>query len=139
MSNIRREAGVWKAKANDKILYIKIIAEDTSLTVGDGKAKLSIPSEYNGMNLINAHAAIYTVSSSGLPTVQIHNLTDGVDMLSTLITIDVSELNSYTAAAQPVINTDNDAVATGDILRIDVDLAGTGVTGLDIILTFGLP
>ena len=58
-------------------------------------------------------------------------------MLSTEITIDVSEFTSYTAATPPVIDTGHDGVATGDILRIDVDVAGTGAKGLIVVLTFG--
>lgn len=58
-------------------------------------------------------------------------------MLTTRITIDVSENCSYTAAAPPVIDAGNDDVATGDILAIDVDVAGTGTKGLIVILTFG--
>jgi hypothetical protein len=60
-------------------------------------------------------------------------------MLSTRITIDVSAFTSYTAAAPPVIDGANDDVATGDIIRIDVDVAGTGAKGLIVILTFQTP
>ena len=65
-------------------------------------------------------------------------MTDTVDMLSTRITVDANEKTSYTAAAAPVINASNDDVATGDILRVDVDVAGTGAKGLMILLTFQL-
>jgi len=123
----------------EKLVYLKVIAEATALTTGDGKMYFTVPDTLNGMNLVDADAAVYTVSSSGTPTVQIYNLTQTADMLSTLITIDANELTSYTAAAQPVIDTNNDDVATGNQLRIDVDVAGTGTTGLDVILTFQLP
>jgi hypothetical protein len=109
------------------------------LTTGDGKAYFIIPPELNGMNLVDADAAVTTVSSSGLPTVQIHNLTDTVDMLSTRITVDANEKTSYTAATAPVIDTAADDVATGDIIRVDVDVAGTSTKGLIIILSFQLP
>lgn len=125
-----------------KIEYLKVIAETTALTTGDGKMYFTVPDSFNGMNLIDADAAVYTVSSSGTPTVQINNLDyagGAQDMLSTPITIDASEYNSYTATAPPVINTSYDDVATGNRLRIDVDVAGTGTTGLDVILTFQLP
>jgi hypothetical protein len=126
----------------EKIAYLKVIAETTALTTGDGKMYFTVPDSLNGMNLVDADAAVYTVSSSGTPTVQINNLDyagGAQDMLSTLITIDASEYNSYTATAPPVINTSYDDVATGNRLRIDVDVAGTGTTGLDVILTFQLP
>lgn len=110
-----------------------------ALTTGDGKAYFWVPPELNGMNLVDADACVTTVSSSGTPTVQIHNLTDTQDMLSTAITIDASEKTSYTAAAAPAINATYDDVATGDQLRIDVDVAGTGTKGLSVILSFQLP
>lgn len=122
-----------------KIVVLKVIAEATALTTGDGKMYFTVTSDLNGMNLVDADAAVYTVSSSGTPTVQIHNLTDTQDMLSTPITIDQSEFSSYTAATPPVINATYDDVATGDRLRIDVDVAGTSTTGLDAILVFQTP
>lgn len=123
-----------------KAVYpILIDAPGTTLATGDGKAFIVIPPELNGMNLVDADAFVSTVSSSGTPSFQIHNLTDAVDMLSTNITIDASERTSYTAATPPVINTANDDVATGDILRIDVDGAGTGAKGAGVILTFQKP
>jgi hypothetical protein len=41
-------------------------------------------------------------------------------------------------ATAAVINTDYDDVATGDLIAIDVDVAGTGAKGLGVILTFSL-
>lgn len=111
----------------------------SAITTGDGKAYITIPTELNGYNLVDADASVTGVSSSGLPTVQIANVTDGVDMLSTKITIDANENTSYTAATPPVIDTSKDDVATADILRIDIDVAGTGATGLTVILSFQLP
>lgn len=121
---------------------IEVLVTDPNgdaLTTGDGKAHLFIPALLNGQNLVAAHAAVTTVSSSGLPTIQIHNVTQAADMLSTRITIDASEKTSYTAAAAPVIDTGNDDVATGDELRVDVDVAGTGTKGLIVMLTFQAP
>ena len=68
--------------------------------------------------------------------IQIRNVTQTADMLSTRITIDASEFTSYTAAAA-VIDTGNDDVATGDLIAVDVDVAGTGAKGLGVILRFG--
>lgn len=109
------------------------------LSTGDGKAFLRIDTTINGWNLVEVGASVSTVSSSGNITVQIHNVTDAVDMLSTVITIEASENDSTQAATQPVINTSNDGVSTADQLRIDVDSAGTGTKGLNVTLTFQLP
>jgi hypothetical protein len=110
-----------------------------AITTGDGKAYFFISSELNGYNLVDADACVTTVSSSGTPDIQIRNVTDSQDMLSTRITIDASEKTSYTAATAPVINTSYDDVATGDQLAIDIDGAGTGAKGLTVILTFQKP
>ena len=117
-------------------LQLKVTAEDADLTTGDGKMTFAVDLSLDGLNLIDAQAYVTTVSSSGLPTVQIRNVTDAVDMLSTKISIDASEFTSYTAATPMVINPSNDGVSVGDLLAVDVDVAGTGARGLGVILTF---
>jgi len=124
---------ITKPKA---VYTIKIIDDTTTLTTGDGKFYFAIPQELNGFNMTKVAAFVSTNSSSGTPTFQIANVTDGVDMLSTLITIDANEATSYTAATPPVIDTSKDDVATGDLLRIDCDAAGTGAKGAGLVLTF---
>ena len=117
---------------------ISLLDADSPVTVVNGiaSARLFIPPLVNGFVLSDADACVITASTSGTPTFQIRNVTDSVDILSTRITIDANEKTSYTAATQPVINTSNDDVATGDELRFDCDVAGTGTTGLTIILVF---
>jgi hypothetical protein len=110
-----------------------------ALTTGDGKAYFRVPSTLNGTNLVAVAAHITTVSSSGTPTVQIANVTQAVDMLTTKITIDANEKDSSTAAAAAAIDAANDDVATGDELRVDVDVAGTGAKGLIVEMQFQLP
>ncbi len=122
-----------------RIVQIKVMDDATVLTTGEGKIIFCIPSELNCFNLVGAQAFITTVSSSGLPSIGIRNVTDSVEMLSTNITIDASEYTSYTAATAPVIDAAHDDVATGDLMAVDVDAAGTGAKGLGVILTFQLP
>jgi hypothetical protein len=111
----------------------------SAITTGDGKAFYRVPSTLDGCNLIAVAASVSTVSSSGIPTVQIHNLTQTADMLTTKLTIDANETDSSTAANAAVIDAANDDVATGDKLRIDIDVAGTGAKGLIVELQFQLP
>jgi hypothetical protein len=118
------------------LFEIKVFSDTQTVETGDGKFIFAIPSDLDGLRLVDADAYVTTVSSSGTPTVQIRNVTDSVDILSTRITIDASEFTSYTAATPPVINTANDDVATGDRIAIDVDVAGTGARGLGVILRF---
>jgi len=122
-----------------KNVVVKVIADDTALTVADGLMHFTVPIELNGMNLISVGAHVYTVSSGGLPTFQIHNLTDAVDMLSTAITIDATENDSKDAATPPVIDAAHDDMATGDVIRFDCDVVGTGTKGMEIRMGFRLP
>lgn len=122
-----------------RIIECKVIADNATLATGDGQIIVMIPSELNGYNLTAVAAFVTTVSSSGTPTIQLRNVTDAVDMLSTRITIDANENTSYTAATPPVIDGAHDDVATGDLIAVDVDVAGTGAKGLGVSMTFTLP
>ena len=110
-----------------------------AITAGDGKAYWRVPSTLAGFNLVAVAAQVTTVSSSGLPTIQIHNLTDTADMLSTKLTINASALDSLAASTAAVINTATDDVTTADQIRFDIDVAGTGTKGLMVEMQFRLP
>lgn len=126
--------------AGTKSVVVQVFADDTDVTTGDGAAVLFLPGSVDGMNLVSAHANVDTAGTTGTTDIQIHNETDSVDMLSTVITIDSGETKSRTAATPPVINTSNDDVAAGDKLRIDVDAtATTEALGLWVELEFRLP
>jgi hypothetical protein len=122
-----------------RVIQVKVFDDATAATTGDGKAIFMIPVELNGYNLVDCEAYVTGTSSSGALTIQIRNVTQAADMLSTAITIDQSENSSLTAATPPVIDTNNDDVATGDLIAIDVDGAGTSAEGLGVVLTFQLP
>jgi len=109
------------------------------VTTGDGKAYLPIPTDYDGMNLVDAQASVSDPASAAIVTVQIHNLTGAADMLTTRITIDATEYTSYTAANASVIDAANDDVSEGDMLRFDVDVDGDDAKGLTILCSFEKP
>lgn len=113
----------------------------SALTTGDGKAYFVVPVLLNNWKLTAVLMGVTTVSSSGIPTFQIANVTDSIDMLSTKLTVDASEFNSTTAATAAVIDTasSHDVVTSGDLLRMDCDVAGTGVKGVMIAMTFTAP
>jgi hypothetical protein len=108
------------------------------LITGDGQAYIPISPDLNGFKIASAMVTVANSSSSGTPTIQIRNTSTGVDLLTTPITIDVGETSSITAATPPVINTSAVALATGNLLAVDIDVAGTGTKGLILTLTFGL-
>lgn len=107
---------------------------------GDGKAYFTVPASMAGYNLTAVHARVITAGTTGTTDIQIANVTQTADMLSTKITVDSGETGSDTAAAAAVIDTGNDDVAAYDLLRIDVDaVSTTPAKGLLISLTFQLP
>ena len=120
-------------------MSIKIIDDDTVLTTGDGKFHFFVPAPLTGMNLVGFSAGVSTVSSSGLRTIDLRNVTDSTDILTTKLTIDANEKHSKDATTAVSINGSFDDVVTGDEIRIDVDTAGTGAKGLQVDLIFQLP
>lgn len=127
-----------------KNISIYAVKSDFPIFTGDGKSYFSISPDLNNMNLTACGATTFLSSSSGTPTIQIARGRQSspsssysyVDMLSTRITIDVGEYDSQYATTPPVIDTNNDDVLEGDIIRVDVDVAGTGTEGLLVRLTF---
>lgn len=75
--------------------------------------------------LTGVRASLYTVSSSGV--VELALKKNGVDMLSTNVTIDAGEKTSVTAATPPVIATTT--VVDDDELTVEIIQDGTGATG----------
>lgn len=121
---------------------IELVVVDftVDLSVGDGKAYVTIPTKLHIMLLDKVHARVITAGTTGTTDIQIHNVTDGVDMLSTKLTIDSGEVDSELAAAPAVINPENNDVATNDLLRIDVDaVSTTAPKGLLVRLEFRNP
>tara|TARA_R110002020_G_scaffold222035_1_gene430360 strand:+ start:82 stop:669 length:588 start_codon:yes stop_codon:yes gene_type:complete len=121
----------------ERTLIIKCVADGIGPSVGNGITHVTIPSPLNDRKLQNAEAHVYTVGTGGsITSVQLHNLTDAVDMLSTPITIDLNEKDSSTAATPHVIGASN-TVETGDVIRIDVDAVATNTLGLELRMVFG--
>lgn len=141
---IYQVAEAVESAREDTLVVLKVLAADEAWSTGDGKIYFTIPPELNGAKLISAHAYCYTASSSGKPVLQVargrraspNAAPTYNDMLSTRISIDVGEFSSTDTSVQPVINTAYDDVATRDLIRVDVDEAGTGTRGLDVSLVF---
>ena len=119
----------------ERTLVIKCVADTIGPSVGNGITHVTIPSTLDGKNLSSAQAHVYTVGTGSTTTIQLHNLTDGQDMLSTPITIDASEKDSSTAATPSVVGS-YAGVSTADVIRIDVDVVATNTLGLEIRMVF---
>jgi len=124
-----------------KVAILKCVDDATAPTVTDTAGHLTIPIELNGMNLVSVGAHVYTASgASGPVALHIYNLTQTADMLSTGITIDDTENDSSTAATAPVIDVNNDDVATADVLQIHVtDIGDSATRGLEVRMGFRKP
>ena len=134
---------VWKNLTNG-VKSIQLTAFDytTDVSTGDGAAYFVIPSSLNGMNLVSCAAYVITAGTTGTTDVQVARVRSStpVDMLSTKLTIDSTEIGTDTAATAAVINGSNDDVATHDRIRIDVDATSTTkAKGLIVVLNFQLP
>lgn len=127
--------------AATKSVTIHCVADTTDVATGDGVAYMGeVPGDVAGMNLVGVKARVITAGTTGTTDIQIHNLTQAADMLSTKLTIDSGEVSSSTAATAAVIDTANDDVAENDMIRIDVDaVSTTAPQGLYVTLTFRLP
>jgi hypothetical protein len=124
------------------VVQILVFDDATDCATGDGAGDVffRVPSTINGFDLVGVAAQCQTAGTTGTMDVQIHNVTQAADMLTTKITIDSAETDSSTAATAAVIDTANDDVATGDQIRIDVDAVHTtAAKGLLVELQFRLP
>lgn len=122
----------------NRTLIIKVIADTLPTYVGDGISRIVLPSNFDGLKLREIGGHVYSVGVGSTTNVQIHNQTKGVDMLSTLLTIDAGENDSSTAATPAVINGSANTVNTANVIRFDIDQIGstTAANGLELRLGF---
>ena len=120
----------------ERTVIMKCVADGVAPATGNGITHFVIPSTMDGKNLFSAQAHVYTVGTGGsITNVQFNNSTTGNDMLSTPITIDLTESDSSTAATPSVVGSNN-GVSTGDVIRIDVDAVATNTLGLEVRMVF---
>jgi hypothetical protein len=80
------------------------------------------------MTITGVRANVNTVSTSGIPTVNIKE--SGTTIFSTKLTIDANEKTSTTAATPAVLS--DTALADDAEITFDIDVAGTGAKGLKV-------
>jgi hypothetical protein len=120
-----------------KIIEVVPFDRTSSIASGDGKADLVIPPALNGMDLVYINGAVLTAGSSGSTTLMLYNVTDGVDMLTTAVSIPSGTTGFGVSGG---INATGKSVATGDWLRLDLDsVCTTAEKGLLVTLEFSLP
>ncbi len=143
-------AGVLTCTGPTRVVQVEVFGPGVDTATGDGKAYFRIPTPLNGMNLTAVSANVLTAGTTGTINIDVDrcaaaatgNVCSGTvaDMLSTNLTIDTGENSSSNAATPAVIDAANDDVATGQILRINVDAVHTTpAQGLIVNLEFALP
>lgn len=120
-----------------KAIQVTCVAYTTNVAIADGVGYFVVPESMNGMNVVRVHAQNITAgATSGTTDIMLYNVTDSQDILSTAVTITYGELS----AADGTINTSYDDLATGDLIRVDVDaIAGTAPKGLIVTVEGALP
>lgn len=113
-----------------EVFVFALSDEGTAITTG--VAKLTWRAPYKLKITAIPRASLNTVSSSGLPTVDIN--VAGSTILSTKLTLDVSEKTSVTAAAAAVLSASPTLVADDAEVTFDIDVAGTGAKGLKVAI-----
>jgi hypothetical protein len=143
LSGTQAQSGTGRADvsnsqhASRKTVSFKLAGDDAIATTGDGKVYYTWP-DSGTWELVSANASVYSAGDAGGSAfdVDIQNITDGTDVLSTNITIDAGETSSLTAVTQPVINASNNAVVRGEQLRFDIDTVTADSEGCELFLTF---
>jgi len=109
------------------------------LTVADALCVITIPPWFDGWLIKDVFCGVYTPSTSGTPTIELYNMTDSQQILSTNLTIDINEYNSFKATTPAVINASYDDLAVGDMIAVNCTTAGTGTKGLDVLMLIEKP
>ncbi len=105
----------------------------TTVTTGTGKGYFVVTPILDGKSITHANITTLVTGTTGTTGVQLVRIRSGTpaNVLSTIVSIDSAELTSITAAVPYVIDTGNDDLATGDLLRVDIsNVTTTAPTGL---------
>lgn len=114
-------------KGVEEAFILAISDENSALTTGTAKLTFRMPYAFT---VTEVRASLTSASTSGVPTFDINE--NGTSILSTKITIDVSEKTSTTAATAPVIS--DSSLADDAEMTLDIDVAGTNATGAKITI-----
>jgi len=119
----------------EKVIQMVVVDFATALTTGNGKFYFHVPSTLNGMNIVDVHAEVISAPAGSTIIIDLYNLTQTADILSTNLTIDAGETGSDTAAAAAAISASEDDLATNDVVAVDIDQIGSSTAGSGLIVT----
>src|SRR3990167_2760686 len=96
---------VSKLEADYREIQCVVYDPADSLSTGDGKFYIHAGQAIQNMNLVYAHAEVITAGTTNTTDIQIANVTQAVDMLTTKLTIDSGETGSDEAVSAVIIDT----------------------------------
>lgn len=133
-------AAKYVEKRNLQVRYVSLPvgSTGTDLATGDRQAWIKIPADIAGLDLVSVEADVVTAPTGAALSIQVRNVTQAANILSTALTIDATETSSDTAATPPVIDTSEDDMTDGDIIAIDIDQVGSSEPGENLLVTLGL-
>lgn len=128
-SSILGSGNLTVASTTQGVWILSLFAEATTVTTGVKKYSFRVP---YGITVTDIRANLVTAGTAGLLTVDINK--NGTSIMTTRVTVDVSEFSSYTAATPPVIS--NGAFSEDDEISFDVDVTSTTAKGLKMIVVY---
>lgn len=122
--------------AGKKSVMLIFLGAGLEASTGDGKVKLQITEDLEGMDLVTAKGHVDGSGTTGTMDITLYNETQALDMLSSAISI-----ASGGTDASGTVNASNANVTDGDIISVNVDSIHTSpATGFGwVVLTFQLP
>lgn len=98
---------------------------------------LLIPADLNGSYLRQVSASFYVASATDISEIRFIRVRSTLDLLTTHITIDTNERNSFTAATPPVIGSSGSyQMQKGDLIYTEVVSTPGDAFGLEVNLAF---
>lgn len=121
-------------------IQVRVFDVGTDNATGDKKATFRVDQRLVGMNIVDVHAEVDTAGTTGTQDIQLRNVTQAADILSTKLTVDSGETGSDTAATAAVISGTEDDLQLNDVIAIDVDaVQTTAAKGLLVTIGCRLP
>jgi len=132
-TNVQLALDTLDDHTHSEVVNFNVHDSDVDVAVADGKVAWNVPALYNGWVITAAVASVYAKGVTSTTDIQIRRFRAGVsaDVLSTKITIG----DEY-FAADGVIDTDYDDLATGDMFFIDVDQVHSGTAPKGLFVNF---
>lgn len=106
-------------------IALAVSDETTSITTGASKITFRIQ---KGLTISSVRASVTTAPTGSSIIIDINK--NGSSILSTKLSIDVSEETSITASSQPVIS--DHSLVIDDEISIDIDQIGSGTAGTGV-------